>query len=398
MRALIALVAVAAGLALGLSEAAMRPDPGERLVLSAVFAGAGILAVGLGWWLSRAHRRLPSLRWTILAVATAAVVLVAAVVGVSARAMFLTPGDVRLVLAAVALGAGLGVLVAIRVSASLTSDLRGVAEAAGQVADGDLTVRTGIDRRDEVGVLATSVDRMVEQLSAAQQQRARGEAARQRLLTAIGHDLRTPLANLRAGIEAIQDGLAPDPDRYLRSMAADVDLLRSMVDDLFMLTRLEAGDLHLDRMALELTELAEGAVESITPLATRSGVKVELDADQPVRATGDPRALDRVLRNLLDNAVRHTPADGIVRVALAREGEQAVVVVADPGPGFPPDFLDRAFDVFERADQARQRHGGTGLGLAIARELVEAHGGTISIEPGEGATVACRFPAGDAAG
>ncbi|SNR74817.1 Signal transduction histidine kinase [Haloechinothrix alba] len=393
MRVLAAFAAVATGLALGVGEAAMRPTTSERVTLYGVFAAVALLAVPFGWWLTRVHRRLPSLRWTVLAVAVAAVVSAGVVVAASARAMLLDPADMRLVLAALALGTGLGVLLAIAVTGSLTRDLRELADTAGRVAGGDLTMRTGIDRRDEVGEVAASVDRMVDQLASYERDRARGEEARRRLLASVGHDLRTPLASLRAAVEAIQDGVAAEPDRYLRAMAADVELLRSMVDDLFMLTRLEAGDMRLDRMALDLPEIAEGAVEGVAPLAARSDVTVELAAVDSVRTTGDPQAIDRVLRNLLDNAVRHSPEAGVVRVSVTAEDSQGVLTVADSGPGFTADLAERAFDMFERGDSARERSsGGAGLGLAIARELVEAHGGSIRIEPGQGATVVVRLP------
>jgi two-component system sensor histidine kinase BaeS len=274
MRTAVAVIVGFAGLVLVLSEAAMRPNPAERLTLYSVFAAAALLAGLVCWWLTRVHRKLRSLRLTILVVSVAAVAVAGVVVAASAAAMFLAPPDVRLVLAALTLGTGLGALVAIGVTGPLTADLRSLAVAARRVADGDLDVRTRIERRDEVGEVAVSLDRMVDQLARLQAERERGEVSRRRLLAAVGHDLRTPLASLRAAVEALQDGVAADSDRYLRSMAADIELLRSMVDDLFVLARLEARDLRLDRIPLDLAEIAEGAVEAVAP--------------------------DRVLRNLLD--------------------------------------------------------------------------------------------------
>jgi two-component system sensor histidine kinase BaeS len=244
-----------AGLVLVISEAGMQVNPDERTLLYTVFAASVLFAGAIGWVLTRLHRRLPSLRWTILVVAVAAVVVAGGVVAASAGAMFLAPDDLRVVLAALLLGTGLGVIVAISVTGPLTSDLRTLADAAQRVAGGDLAVRSGVDRGDEVGELATSLDRMVDQLAQLRDERERGESARRRLLAAIGHDLRTPLASLQAAVEAIQDGVAPDPDRYLRSMNGDVERLRSMVDDLFVLSRLEAGEQHLESIAIDLVEL-----------------------------------------------------------------------------------------------------------------------------------------------
>lgn len=399
MRATLAVGVVAVGLALIVSEAAMRPTPDERLALYGLFGAAVVVAGLVCWWLTRVHRRLPSLRWTMLLVATSAVIIAGAVVAASAAAMVLAPPGVRVVVAALAMGTGLGLLVAIGVTGPLTADLRQLAATARRVADGDRDVRTRIDRRDEVGALADSLDRMVDQLARFEEARTRDEASRHLLIASIGHDLRTPLASLRAAIEAIQDGVAPDPDRYLRSMAGDVDLLSGMVDDLFVLVRLRAGDLPLDRTPLDLFEVADGAVEALIPLAASREVSVACVGGGAAPVAGDLRALDRVLRNLLDNAVRHAPADTRVQVTVETDGSSAVTSVRDEGPGFPPEFVARAFDLSARADAARSRDvGGAGLGLAIAREFVDAHGGEIWIEQTDATTVAFRLPLAPDAG
>lgn len=390
--ALVALVTLAV-LVLVVSEAVVASGGVTRSSLYTVFAGSVLAAAIIGWGLTRVHRRLPSLRWTILVVAITAVVVASAVVAASTNAMLLAPPELRLVLAALLLGAGLGVILAVSVAGPLTADLRQLADAAQRVADGDLGVRTRIVRSDEVGELASSLDRMVEQLAFLEDQRARGEAARRRLLTSMGHDLRTPLASLQAAIEALEDGVAPDPQRYLRSMGSDVERLSSMVDGLFVLARLDAGELPLDRLPIDLGELVDGAAEAVAPLAAKHDVEVAAHLDGVVPVVADTQALDRVLRNLLDNAIRHAPPGSTVEVAVAATDESGTVRIHDDGPGFPPEFIDRAFHRFARADEARQRHGGgAGLGLAIAKELIEAHGGVIRIERGPGATVTFSLP------
>lgn len=204
---------------------------------------------------------------------------------------------------------------------------------------------------------------------------------------------------LQAAIEALQDGVSGDPDRYLRTMAADVDLLRGMVDDLFVLARLEAGELRLERMPVDLTELADSAVESLASMAARRDVHLRLDTVHPVVVEGDPQALGRVLRNLLDNAVVHAPACTTVRVRVGLDDKAATVRVEDDGPGFPAGFAGRAFEPFSRPDDARNRGaGGAGLGLAIARGLVLAHGGRIWIEQGTGGRVTFTLPPSSADG
>ncbi len=403
MRARVSITVVLTGLGFAalvliVSEAGMQVESDDRFLLYGVFAASVALAGTIGWGLTRLHRRLPSLRWTILVVAVAAVAVTGGVVAASAGAMFLAPADLRVVLAALFLGTGLGVIVAVGVTGPLTTDLRTLADAARRVAEGDLTVRTEVQRGDEVGELAASVDRMVGQLARLEDQRERGEAARRHLLAAIGHDLRTPLASMQAAIEAIEDGVAPDPDRYLRSMRGDIDRLRGMVDDLFVLSRLEAGEQPLDTMPVDLAEVAEGAVEAVAPLAARHGIEVRLTTDATDLITGDPLALDRVLRNLLDNAIRHAPPASTIEVSVREHDGATTVRVHDEGPGFPPGFVAQAFEQFSRADPARERPGGgAGLGLAISRELISAHGGRIWIEPSAGAELAFSLPVRDPA-
>ncbi|MFA9431742.1 sensor histidine kinase [Egicoccus sp. AB-alg2] len=317
--------------------------------------------------------------------------------------MVLTGAQFRLVLLALVGGGALGVVAAWLVARPLRRDLRRLRDVTRGVADGHLDVTTGIARRDEVGDLAEAVDRMVEQLAGLERSRERDDEARRQLFIAIGHDLRTPLASLQAAAEALQDGVSPDPHRYLRSMTGDVRLLRGMVDDLFVLAQLEAGALHLERLPLDLAELVDGAVEASAPIARRRGLHVQADLDGGVPVVGDARALDRVLRNLLDNAIRHAPEGTRVEVRVRGDARGCTVTVRDQGPGFPADFEPRAFDRFARADASRTRAaGGAGLGLAIARELLEAHGGSIwlgdvegTAGPAAGGVVSFRLPRAD---
>ena len=376
----LAIVAGLLGVVLIIDQALERASPEERSALALGLLVAAIGAGLVGWTLTRLHRRASSLRWTVIVVAITSVAVASAVVAAAANAMILAPADLRLVLAALLLGVGLGVMLAVAVTGPLTADLQELTQAAQQVAGGDLSVRVGLERADEVGDLAGSLDRMVEQLAQLEDERARNDEARQHLLTAVGHDLRTPLSSLQAAVEALEDGVAADPDRYLRSMRRDVELLRDLVEDLFTLFRLESGRLELDVLAVDLGEIADGAVEAATPLAARDDIEVVLDANGNTPTNADPSALDRVLRNLLDNAIRHSPPGGTVRVEVGGTDGQAVVRVHDDGPGFPPAIREQAFEPFVRADTSRGRdRGRAGLGLAIARELLEAQHGTIGL-------------------
>jgi signal transduction histidine kinase len=177
-------------------------------------------------------------------------------------------------------------------------------------------------------------------------------------------------------------------------MDRDVAALSALVDDLFLLSRLEEGSIAVERGPIDVTELADEAIEVLAPVAASAEVRLELDADRRVVAVGGSEAVSRVLRNLLDNAIRFAPTGSAVTVEVRNE-DGASVRVLDAGPGFDTEFVGRAFDRFSRDDPSRERStGGSGLGLAIARGFVEALNGTIWAEPGPGGCVGFRLPAG----
>ena len=176
-------------------------------------------------------------------------------------------------------------------------------------------------------------------------------------------------------------------------MQRDVEALGALIDDLFLLARIESGNLALDRVPLDLSELVDEAVEALAPAAAARGIRIERDTPQRVRVAGNPTALGRVVRNLLDNAIQHAPDGSVVRVVVDG-AERPRVEVTDEGPGFPAEFSAHAFERFTRADPSRNRStGGAGLGLAIARGLVEAHGGRIWIGAPPGGRVTFDLPA-----
>ncbi len=247
-------------------------------------------------------------------------------------------------------------------------------------------------RLDEAGKLAHDVDVMAGALEDAEAARRRDEQARRVLFAGVGHDLRTPLASMRAAIEALQDGLATEPDRYLDSLAADVDALSGLVDDVYLLARLESGDIVLARESVDLTEIVDEAFEVFRPIASRRGIGLRLEADRRISAVASSDAVARVVRNLIDNAIRHSPTGGDVVVHVT-DGAMATCVVSDDGAGFQPEFVVDAFARFTRDDASRERNaGGTGLGLAIARSYMSALGGEIWADPGPGGRVSFRLP------
>ena len=398
MRLVRLLLASAAVVAAGIAwfEITMDPTASERTQLFLMFAAtagaAGLAALAFPWWAERSR----SLGRTAVALALTGTVVVAAGVALVATQMFLSSHDLQLLGVALVVAVLAGLVFAFGVARPWMRDLERTASAAAQIGAGALTARTDVRRPDEIGRVAAAVDAMAVQLEAADRLRRENEASRRHFLAAIGHDLRTPLAALRAAVEALRDGIAPDPDRYLQSMERDIEALSRLVDDLFLLARIEAGALEIEATVVDLTEIADEAIEVLRPVAAQRDVRLALVADRRVLVTGGSEALSRVIRNLVDNAIRHAPPGGAVTVAIEDE-EGAAVTVTDSGPGFEPEFVDQAFRSFSRSDPARERTtGGAGLGLAIAHGFVTAMGGDIWAAPGPGGRVGFTMPAGAA--
>ncbi len=319
--------------------------------------------------------------------ATLAVLAVAIImIAVAAQNMYINDYDQRLLTWAL-IPAVLGAAgVAVLMTRPVARDAKRISDAAMRVANGDLTARSGVTRNDELGEAAEMFDVMVERLAAVESERAI-------MLSSISHDLRTPLAALRASVEALRDGVAADPDQYLAGMERQVRALSALVDDLQLHSRLVSGTMELRRVRLDLTELADEAMETVRPIAAVRNIALLLEASRRVLVDADGSQLGRVIRNLLENAIRHAPDGSVVLVQIDEADGVATLRVVDQGPGFPDDFKDRAFEPFTRADSARDTRTGTaGLGLSIARGIVTAHGGSIGVGDGPGGVVEVLLP------
>ena len=381
MKRLVVIAVALVGLGLVVTETAMQPTAEERLVLGSIYGAAAALTV-LMFVVGR-RMRYGSLQLAVQVASIGVGVVTGVTVLLAAQTMFLSDHDRNLVLLALALGTALGVSLAVAIGRSIGSDLDRLGDTARRIASGDLAARTGVDRRDELGMAADAIDEMAGRLEAAEEER-------RIFLASVGHDLRSPLASIQASVEALEDGLVADPGQYLRGIASDTAHLARLVDDLFLLARVEAGRLELAPEPIDLTEVADGSVEAALALASHHGISLTTTAQQAIEVTADEMAITRVVRNLIDNAVRYSPQGGVVTVEVAREGSDAVLRVIDQGPGFDPGVRETAFDRFVTADPSRS--GGAGLGLAIARGIVDAHGGVIAIEEGPGGRVAVRLP------
>ena len=369
---------------------ALRDKPLETIVTTLLLIAAAVTG---GVLLRPVTRRTRSLHHLVLAITIASLAIGAIAALLLARLMVLDAAEARVVISVLGITAIFASILAIVAATPLGNDAARLAAAVRRLEDGDRSARTGVQRADELGRVARALDTLTEQLDRLERERTKMEAERYAMLTSISHDLRTPLAALQAAIEALVDGVAPDPPRYLRSMQHDVAALSALVDDLFLLTRLESGQMELRTDHVDLSELVEEAVEALQPAAAARSLEVRMDSSGAVPVDGNASAIGRVIRNLLDNAIRHAPEGSVVAVSVDGRGVPTVRVV-DEGDGFSPAFADQAFNQFSRADPSRTRvnGGGAGLGLAIARRLVEAHGGRIYIDPPPGGRVTFQIP------
>jgi signal transduction histidine kinase len=291
------------------------------------------------------------------------------------------------------LGAGAASVTALLAGAllarSLTRPLVELTAATRAVAAGDFGRKVSVESRDELGQLAHSFNRMSQALETWRQQR-------RRMTADIAHELRTPLTIILGHLDAIEDGVLQRGDRALEVIRDETNRLARLVEDLRILTRADAGELHLTRRPVDLNDLARQAVEAHRIEARPKNVDLRLESsDGPAPAEVDGDRMLQVLDNLLANALRHSPEGGTVTVGVGGAGQGARLWVRDGGPGIPEDELGRVFERFYRTDQARRREdGGSGLGLAIARSIVEAHGWRIWVEsaPGAGSTFLIGAP------
>jgi signal transduction histidine kinase len=236
-------------------------------------------------------------------------------------------------------------------------------------------------------------------MAAAAMWAAQAEAGRRDLVAWVSHDLRTPLAGLRAMAEALEDNVVADPAtvaEYHRRIRMETDRMSGLVDDLFELSRINAGALHLSPSAVPLADVVSDAIASAAPLAARRRVRIEApESGWPVVTASEPE-LTRVIGNLLMNSVRYTPPDGTVHLDAGKDHDQVWFAISDSCGGIPEDDLPRVFDVAFRGERSRTpgAEGGGGLGLAIVRGLVEAQGGKVTAEnAGQGCRFEVRLPA-----
>ncbi|GAB2717282.1 sensor histidine kinase [Streptomyces bullii] len=357
-------------------------------LLIALFAFLGAAAAGLLGALVLLLIRRRSLVASLTVVAAVAVTAMLAGTLAVAQAMFLSAHDLTVVTTVVAMAAVVSLATALLLGRWVVARSRALTLAARSFGDGgDFSAPDGPSTA-ELAALSRELEATSVKLAESRDRERALESSRRELVAWISHDLRTPLAGLRAMAEALEDGVAADPDRYLRQIRTEVERLNGMVGDLFELSRIHAGALTLSLSRMSLYDLVGDALSGADPLAREHGVRLAAERVEPVPVEVDGREMSRVLGNLLVNAIRRTPADGTVAVTAERSPEGVVLSVTDGCGGIPEEDLPRVFDTGWRGTHARTPPAGAGLGLAIVRGIVEAHRGRATVRNIPGG---CRF-------
>jgi signal transduction histidine kinase len=338
------------------------------------------------------RRRAIALQLSVL-VATTGVAVVASMITVADQ-MFISAHDLTVAIYVAAIAGSVSLLISVLLGVVVSRNIRRLTAVARSIGHGMAERSTHRASSAELRALAIELGATSRRLGESQEREQRLEASRRALIAGISHDLRTPLAGIRAMSEALEDGLVDDQQRYLHQMRSKVEQLDGMVEDLFEVSKIDAGLLALNFTEVSLYDLASDAVADLGPLALDRSITVGAPnvADLTVRA--DARELSRAMSNLLSNAVQHTPAGTPIEVIASRrhDGRPSVSVI-DQGGGIPENELDRVFEAGWRGQKSRSphydgRHGGAGLGLAIVVGILKAHHGEVTVRNVPGG---CQF-------
>ena len=330
----------------------------------------------------------------------AAVTVVASLAGVAVTAMemFISRKDLDVVLAVVAIAGVAGFAVAVLLGRRMSAASRLMLDAVQEVGRGGAYCPPAALLPAELAALSAELQTAHSQLAEARDRERALEASRRELVAWVSHDLRTPLAGLRAMAEALEDGVVTDwqtVGRYHAQIRAQTGRLTLMIDDLFELSRIHAGALRLSRQVVGVGDLIGEALTIAEPLARAKGVRLRGSAVPGLAVWVDSAAVGRALLNLVANAIRHTPADSVVDVRADGESGMAAVSVSDSCGGIPAEHLLRVFDIGFRGETARTpaTGEGAGLGLSIARGIIQAHRGQIGVRnAGSGCQFVIRLP------
>lgn len=357
-----------------------------------LLAGYFIFLVGRRW--------LRSIRQKMLLAYSLGIIIAIINIYVTSQLMFVSQHDFLLLglllIFAGLLSASFGYLLA----NSMTHSLRRLQQGANQLATGDFSARVYLPEVDELSSVAETFNMMVDELQRSFARQKELEKARRDLVAAVSHDLRTPLTSIRAMVEALADGVVTEPEtvqRYYANIRSQTENLSTLINDLFELSQLEAEQLELKLEPVNLNDLLSDVLESMQPQARAKGISLQgiFSEDLPI-IKAELVKIQRVLYNLVQNAIRHTPASGSISLVTKAVPQGVQIDVTDTGEGIAPEDLPHIFDQFFRSEKSRSREtGGSGLGLSIAKRIVEAHNGQIWVNsrPGQGTQFSFILPA-----
>jgi signal transduction histidine kinase len=386
--------AVAAALAIGALCLAIHGVAAAVDVVT-ILAPLGLATVLAAHAILAARARIGGLSRQFAAIGAVAVAQLAVAVALFIELMFVSSHDAFFTVLVAAYTALLGIWAGQLLGRRALADLGVVRDTLTAVGDGRRDVRTALPGHDELAQLGADVDVMIDRL-------AREERARRNLVAAVSHDLRTPLTSLQLLAEAVDDDLVADTATrrdYLARIGTHARALSTLIDDLFELSRLQAGDIRWTLENVSLDELVHETVEAMRAQADAGSVSVHAELTQRLAARANPEQIQRVLFNLLQNAIRHTPADGSITVRTeSTTPDEIEIEVADTGEGINLAERTQVFDAFfQGANRAARTDGSAGLGLAISRAIIEAHGGRIWLEDApRGTRVRFSLPAATA--
>jgi signal transduction histidine kinase len=360
---------------------------GFLLITTVISAIAGYAAYRLGWM-----NRSPNIRIALLGSYALASLLTFINVWLTARLMFTDPHDLLLGTVLLIFAGAIAMALGYLLSSSFLDRIQSLDQAAKKIAKGNLSTRITVEGRDELADLAQSFNQMASQLQEAAEKRKQLESLRKELIAWIGHDLQTPLASVSAIIEALADDVVEDPEtekRYFITAKKNIASLSHLIDDMFQMAQIDAGGLALNYESVVISDLISDCLESFTELAKRNEITLHGSVSPELGMVQmDVQRINRVLNNLIDNALRHTPSGGVVEVRSNPSDQDVIVEVIDDGEGIAPEDLPQIFDLFYRGELSRRNSlAGAGLGLAISKGIIEAHGGKIEVDSHPGQTI-----------
>lgn len=326
-----------------------------------------------------------SIRYKMAAAGVAGSVVALVNVMVTAMLMFLSRHDLTLLMVLLVFSLTISLFFAFLLAGPITSSIQALRIGAQRLAEGDLSTRLEVTSRDDIADLAVALNTMAEELDNAFRRQRDMEQARKDLIASLSHDLRTPLTSMRAMVEAITDDVVSDRatlQRYFSNLNREVEHISALIDDLFEISRLDTGTIELQLRPSSVGEILANALDSMEAQAHMKALNLRSELEGELgQVVVDPHKIQRVLYNLIQNAIRHTPADGTIVVKAQDLGSSVQIDVTDTGQGISQEELDKVFDRLYRGEKSRSReYGGSGLGLAIAKGIVEAHGGDIWVE------------------